>query len=204
MHKQGSPRPIRIVKLGGSLLNTPDLRSRFDRWCAANPHPCTLVLVGGGSLVDAVRQLDAVHQFSATFSHWLCISLLEQTARLAHQLLPNRLLIETREDLDFFLSSRCATDRRSQQSVAIVQVGLFIHPTQGEIQLPESWDITSDSIAAACCQRMNAEKLVLLKSVTVTRPMDRLDELAQQGIVDPYFPDLAKSLHQVEIVNLRE
>ena len=51
---------LAVVKIGGSLLNLPDLPSRFAAWrsSVANTSPPMLLLAGGGQMADAVRQAD--------------------------------------------------------------------------------------------------------------------------------------------------
>ncbi|MCA9131267.1 MAG: hypothetical protein KDB22_29485, partial [Planctomycetales bacterium] len=80
-------RRVRVVKLGGSLLTLPSLREKFLRWCYDHPHPLSLIVVGGGTVVDAVRAIDQANPIEDEFAHWLCIDLMRHTARLAHQIL---------------------------------------------------------------------------------------------------------------------
>jgi hypothetical protein len=58
-----APRPCRVVKLGGSLLDLPHLAPRLQSWLGGEPDKLTLLLVGGGEFVEAMRQLDQVHAF---------------------------------------------------------------------------------------------------------------------------------------------
>ncbi|MCC7338073.1 MAG: hypothetical protein IT422_23530 [Pirellulaceae bacterium] len=97
-HK-GSMPPVRVLKLGGSLLLIPDWPRRLQSWLSSHPAPLDLLLVGGGEIVESVRRLDAQHGFPASFSHWLCIDLLSATARIAAQLLPEFPMIATSEAL---------------------------------------------------------------------------------------------------------
>ncbi len=55
--------------------------------------------------------------------------------------------------------------------------------------LPASWDVTSDSLALWLAQQLQAEGLILVKSVVVEE-MQPLDELAAAGVIDAFFPDL--------------
>jgi hypothetical protein len=51
-----SPRvPIRVVKLGGSLLDLEELPERLTRWIAAQRAMASVMVVGGGWLADALR-----------------------------------------------------------------------------------------------------------------------------------------------------
>ncbi|MDA1179764.1 MAG: hypothetical protein O2931_13325, partial [Planctomycetota bacterium] len=79
--------PRRVVKLGGSLLSDPQLPVRWDAWWRSQPRWDTLVVVGGGCWVDAVREADKLHSLGEEVSHWLAIDALRITARLAGQVL---------------------------------------------------------------------------------------------------------------------
>ncbi len=56
--------------------------------------------------------------------------------------------------------------------------------------LPQSWDLTSDSLAAWLAGKLRAEKLLLIKSVDCP-VAQAAKELAEAGIVDPLFPHYA-------------
>src|SRR5205085_8322866 len=56
-----------------------------------------------------------------------------------------------------------------------------------EPTIPQSWDVTADSLAAWLARRLGAERLVLVKSVAAPRPLD-IAVLAARGMVDKAFP----------------
>jgi dihydroneopterin aldolase len=53
--------------------------------------------------------------------------------------------------------------------------------------VPESWDVTSDSLAAWLAGTLGAARLLLVKSRDVEPPVTARD-LADAGVVDPLFP----------------
>ena len=69
--------------------------------------------------------------------------------------------------------------------------------------LPESWDVTSDSLAAAVSNMYAAEELVVMKSSDAPSDESDLEWLANVGFVDPFFADLAEGIDQVRFVNLQ-
>jgi aspartokinase-like uncharacterized kinase len=72
-----------------------------------------------------------------------------------------------------------------------------------EAELPRSWAVTSDSIAARVAATERATRLVLLKSVDV-QAATPWPEAAARGWVDDYFPTIASGLKcPVEVVNFR-
>jgi len=70
-----------------------------------------------------------------------------------------------------------------------------------EDPLPESWDVTSDSIAARLAHDLNADELVLFKSADPP-PNPTGPSIVTAGYVDSYFPRFIQN-RPVRLVNLR-
>lgn len=218
----------RVLKLGGSLLLLPDWPRRLTTWLELHPAPLNLLLVGGGQIVDAVRELDAQHKLPTAFSHWLCIDLLSATARIAGQLLPGFPLLTTSAELQQVVGDRRLgespgieredssppTVRRSMSYLVDVSC-FYCAParlaaegataddlTTVECPLPENWDTTSDSLAAWLASLVGAGELVLFKSTAPSS--DHLTPRAwvDQAIVDASFADILPPTTSATIVNL--
>ena len=71
-----------------------------------------------------------------------------------------------------------------------------------ETILPQSWDVTSDSIAAYVARRAGARRLILLKSTDDPAPGD-WEQASRRGFVDRHFPAIVAPDLVVEAVNLR-
>ncbi len=184
--------PVRVIKLGGSLLDWPDLADMFCRWLAKQSPATNVVVAGGGAIVEALRQLDRAQAMPPETAHWLAIHAMSMTAALAAELLPDASLVHRANDL---LTTGTA-------GVRVFDVADFMRDdAQRKDRLPYNWDVTSDSIAARVACRLEAHELVLLKS---TLPADGATRklLADQGFVDVHFPVAAASL-PVRCVNLR-
>ena len=192
---------VRVIKLGASLLTMPNLKQKFQKWCRENPHPLTLIIVGGGPVVDAVRQVHLANPLSEAFAHWVCIDLLQHTAHIAHQVLGNADLYETMADLQQPFSGSKVNS--TTPIIAIVQVGICFAREYPNMGLPESWDVTSDSLAAAFSNMYAAEELVVMKSCDAPHDEADLESLSEVRFVDPYFADLAEDIDQVRFVNLQ-
>jgi 5-(aminomethyl)-3-furanmethanol phosphate kinase len=186
-----------FVKIGGSLSKNPDaLRTLCQRLSLlAEEHPL-VVVPGGADFADCVRELDKRFSLSAAVAHRMAILGMDQYGLLLAELMPNCVvtdsLIETRVaangDLVMFLPSK------------------FMFMDNG---LPNSWDVTSDSIAAYIAGKTWAERLLLIKNVDgvytedpKTNPGAKLlphltpDELAglKKTCVDAFLPKLLKQL----------
>ncbi len=182
----------RVVKVGGSLLNLPDLQRRLREWIADQPPADTLLLAGGGKLADAVRELDRLHRLGERQAHWLCIRCMTITARALVAMAPNAVWLDDWRDI---LSSPASPQLYLADPWALLQ------PRHVAAELPESWAVTSDSIAAWLALRFGAVELALLKSCPA--PADTLPQLAADGYVDPHFPRVASKLPLVRLVDLR-
>ncbi|GIW98921.1 MAG: hypothetical protein KatS3mg111_2254 [Pirellulaceae bacterium] len=194
---------IRVVKIGGSLLDLPNLGTHLRRWLTNETPAHHLLIVGGGEIVEAMRQLDAQHDFPPTDVHWTCVRLLEATSDVLTWMLPDLPVIGSPTALAHHLQSRC-----SLPSAAIVRPAAFYLPDNKISELPNGWETTSDSIAAYLALQIHATELVLLKStgVPAAAPIDRAEMLqswAAAGLVDPTFPIVASRIPQVRCVNFR-
>ncbi len=75
-------QPIRVLKLGGSVLDRPGYATALGSWLSRHRDARTLILVGGGRPVDAIRELAAVNHYPDALLHWLCIDLMDASYRL--------------------------------------------------------------------------------------------------------------------------
>lgn len=186
----------RVVKVGGSLLSAPDVIERFRAWLVAQPSAETLLIAGGGELADAVRDMHSRRPLSDSVAHWLCIRAMQlQTEMLAAEL----------SEAGIARSVAELRDARPTARLVIVDPWRFIHdddPRFSTAPLPESWDVTSDSIAARLAHVTTAAELVLLKSATA--PMTELQQLSAADYVDGFFSQAARGLPHIRLVNLRE
>lgn len=180
-----------VVKLGGSLLDRPQLASRLTRWLDSQSWPSVLV-VGGGVAVDWLRRLAQVHNFSEELAHWLAIELMRWNARWLTEILPNAALVSQWES--------CGSAWREQRLPVLDPVPFCRQDAELADNLPMGWLVTSDSIAAQLAWRWQAAELVLLKSCS--RPAGDWYDLAIGGYVDRYFPEVARRLPQIRWATL--
>jgi 5-(aminomethyl)-3-furanmethanol phosphate kinase len=187
-------RTLRVIKLGGSLLDCQDLGPRFQAWLALQPAAANLVVAGGGELVEAIRRIDRVRPLGELAAHRLCIRAMSLTAELAARVLGAAVLAGWPLETDFV----AVDDARP----SVVDVSQFVAEDQQQSRdpLPESWQVTSDSIAARLAAVLGADELVLLKSSLPEG--DALEELTAEGYVDGFFARAAVT-RPLRFVNLR-
>jgi aspartokinase-like uncharacterized kinase len=190
-------RPVRIVKVGGSLLSLPDLGQRLSRWLAKQAEAQNVLLTGGGALAEEVRQWDQRFGLGQQKSHWLCVDLLDTTAQLLSLLLPEAKLCQTRTALSEAIA---ATD----SPCLIFAPASFLRYEESTLPgepLPCSWDVTSDSIAARLAIVMRADELILVKSALPGGSSHLSD--GRDVYWDQHFPVAAKGISKIRLVNLR-
>ena len=54
--------PLTVIKLGGSLLDLPDLSDRLQAFFSRHHFERPVIIPGGGQLADEVRRLDVRHR----------------------------------------------------------------------------------------------------------------------------------------------
>ena len=189
--------PLRIVKVGGSLLDWPLLKDRLTAWLATQPVACNVLIAGGGDLTDAIRRAQEFHRFDDEAAHWLCVRALSVTAQMLVALLPEVSCTSSFDELSAAV--------RSSTSILVFDPAGFlrqVEPHSPATALPHDWTATTDSIAARLAALSLATELVLLKSADPP-PGVPVAELAASGFVDQHFPIAAAGLPRVRLVNLR-
>ncbi len=187
---------LRVVKVGGSLLEWPGLRPALDSWLASDPTPAVLIC-GGGRRVEAVRCSWRVRKLTQQAAHWLCIEAMETTARLLAENI-SAVLTDARQESELRQQAR----RHGRVVVDVAPFLRNVEPIMAGPALPQNWSVTSDSIAARLAQWLQAEQLVLLKSADP--PQGDWQSWADAEYVDTWFPRAAADYGgAVRAVNLR-
>ena len=144
---------ITVVKVGGSLSENPE---KLKALCAklgelAKKH-VLIVVPGGGKFADVVRDLDRRFNLSSTVAHRMAILGMDQYGLLLSDLTLTSLVADSFEDL---------ADAGFGKLIVFLPSKLMLN----EDSLENSWDVTSDSIAAYIACRLNASQLLLVTDV---------------------------------------
>jgi aspartokinase-like uncharacterized kinase len=193
MNKAHVDGPV-VIKVGGSLFDLQDLGPKLDKWLHTLETTKLILVPGGGSLADVVRELDRRHALGEEKSHRLALAAMS----LAAQFLAD---IISRSMLSRCLSS-CETAWEAHRVPILDPYDLVLSddPSQG---LPHLWTATSDSVAARIASITRARRLILLKSVDLPKATD-WREAAIQHYVDPYFAELVDGSFDIECINFRQ
>jgi aspartokinase-like uncharacterized kinase len=192
--------PRRVIKVGGSLFDLPELPARLRGWLAQQPPACNVLLAGGGAMADCIRQAHRLQGLDEETCHWLCIRVMSVTARLVAAMLPEA---EVATALDAIIAANCESSRLQMvDPLPVLEQADAASPLIKPRPLPHTWDVTSDSIAAWVACRIEATELVLLKSALPPVNADAV-RAAEAGYVDRYFPVASAELPCLWCVDLR-
>ncbi len=160
------------------MMRAPELRQWLSACTEQNGEVRCVLVPGGGGLADQVRALQATWEFDDRVAHALAIEAMRMNAQVL------KILAQ-----DACLSSDLAaiTKGTGKRDTAI-----WTPPPGMNIEgLPETWDVTSDSIALHVAHRLRADGLLLVKSVDAGLLGDgTAAELSRKGLIDEYFPRL--------------
>ena len=178
-----------VVKIGGSLLGSVEL----ERWLqifAQYSDGKVIIVPGGGVFADAVRESQRLSNISDACAHRLAVLAMDQYGLLLANL--NPLLATAKSELEIA--------ERTWQHRAIVWLPskmVFADDT-----ISQSWDVTSDSIAAWLAEKLNATHLLLIKSERPDESELSLQVVTDSGLVDEAFSQFVQNkTYQSWIIN---
>jgi hypothetical protein len=163
-----------VVKIGGSLAKTGRLPQILHLVALAR-RP-VVVVPGGGTFADAVREAQRRLSFDDETAHRMALLAMHQTGVMMTPLAPRLRPAET------------ITAIRRAWRQKRVPVWLPSKLCLRDRNIPADWSITSDGLAARRAERLGA-KVVLIKSRCPT-PNRTAAALAREGLVDPAFADI--------------
>ena len=182
-----------VVKLGGSLLGSPELPRWLETLVRISDGQVVIV-PGGGLFADAVREAQLLTHVSDADAHRLALLAMDQFGLLLVAMNAN--LVTASSELEIA--------ERGWQHRAIVWL-----PSQmvlADESIPKNWQVTSDSLSAWFAHKIGAKHLVLVKSkVLVSYPKSSataLQTLVTDELIDHAFADFyAEDNFQTWVVN---
>lgn len=143
-----------VIKVGGSLAEDPEnLRLLCHKLTGLAKKYMLLVVPGGGRFADLVRALDKRFALSCNVSHRMAVLAMDQLGFLLSNITPNSRVFHLLKNAE------------KLSEAGMVPIFLPSRLMFEEDPLENSWDATSDSIAAYVAKRMHAGKLVLVTDV---------------------------------------
>jgi aspartokinase-like uncharacterized kinase len=166
-------RGLTVVKLGGSYAFSSDLQG----WLAAiASNAGDIVLVpGGGPFADAVRSAQPRMGFDDDAAHHMALLGMDQYGRALAAL-----------NKRFTPAASIAGIRRALRAGNVP----VWSPTEMVLKrndIPRSWEVTSDGLAAWLACRIGARRVLLIKHVDPPPDPIRIEDLVARGVVDRSF-----------------
>lgn len=170
-----------VVKLGGSLLGTPQLQEWLDM-LAQQSDGRVVIVPGGGVFADAVRSAQPAAGFDDAVAHHMALLAMEQFGLVLRAMQPKLVMA----------GSELEIAERSWQHRAIVWM-----PSQmvlADEEVPQNWEVTSDSLAAWLAWKIGADGLVLVKHADLVGEAINWQQLQAAQFLDPAFAAFASRL----------
>ncbi len=167
-----------MVKLGGSHAFAPHLRAWLRAIEAAAGR--VVLVPGGGPFADAVRAAQPAMGFDDAAAHDMALLAMAQYGRALTSLASGLVLAGS---LDAMRAAIAAS------RVPVWSPTAMLRGTD----IPESWSVTSDSLALHLAHLLDAGRVVLVKHRAAEADAD-VAALAREGLVDDGIPPLPRRL----------
>jgi aspartokinase-like uncharacterized kinase len=170
-----------VVKIGGSLAKDPLLVDWLEQLNGLGGGRVVIV-PGGAGYADAARHAQSEWHLDDVVAHNMAVLGMGQFAFMLQGLCRELVL--------------AADERELERAVHSGRVALWMpfELLRREADELTTWDVTSDSLTLWLANRLNAERVILVKSCPIaldTPAPSQWAELATDGVVDRRFPTLA-------------
>jgi aspartokinase-like uncharacterized kinase len=163
-----------VIKIGGSLCHKISLARWLDQVACFGPGQ-VVVVPGGGPFADEVRAAQGAWGVPDATAHRMALLAMDQFGEL---------LLGLRPDL-----VAAANPLEVRWALANGRVPVWLAGRDATVDdLPATWEITSDSLAAFLAGQLGAGDLLLVKSVALAESSASAAELADRGWLDAGFP----------------
>ncbi len=167
------------MKIGGSLQSSDKLENLCRMINTILEDHRIVIVPGGGQFADQVRKLQKKHNLSDKSAHLMAIKGMETYGLALKDLIPSiklsKSLKEAKESSVIYLPYKSVKNS----------------------ELEQTWNVTSDSIAAWICNKTGYENLILIKRKDMINDLEKGNQASteklrkkDQNIVDPKIPDL--------------
>lgn len=163
-----------VVKIGGSLFRAPELRKwilALAKWGGGK----VVIVPGGGPFADVVRDTTTHWRVSDATAHGMGLHAMEQFGLLMAGLCPELCPVDSEDTLHRALR------------LSKVPVWMPYRMLTQQTDVAESWDVTSDSLAAWLASHIGARSLTLVKFARLGVDEISVKTLNELGVTDRAF-----------------
>ncbi|RLI87810.1 MAG: uridylate kinase [Archaeoglobales archaeon] len=164
---------MKVVKIGGSVA------SRIEG-ILEELSGDVLIIPGGWIFANAVRELDSERKLPSSAAHWMCIAGMEMYG--------------------YYISSLGVKTTEKLERVKGIKV-LLPYCILKKSELPQSWDVTSDSIAVWVASKLGVKEVIKITDVDGIFLNGRFIEkiraselIGKKTCVDSFAPELMAKL----------
>jgi aspartokinase-like uncharacterized kinase len=168
-----------VIKLGGSLLASGKLKECLDKIESDYQGRAVVLVPGGGVFAEQVRIAQRKWQFNDMAAHWMALLAMQQMAVLIGAFKPQFALTRGIPDSNYPCICVWAADFGDLIMMDLID-------SYGDLTNRSLWNITSDSISAWLAGKLNADELILVKSVSID-DNQTVQELTEKQVVDAAF-----------------
>jgi 5-(aminomethyl)-3-furanmethanol phosphate kinase len=165
---------LTVVKLGGSFAFSLQLPAWLEALAACAGH--VVIVPGGGPFADAVRDAQPKMGFSDAAAHRMGLMAMDQFGCAMTSLGQDYVMAASADAIGHAVRARQ------------VPVWSPLPMALEADDLPASWDVTADSLAAWLAARLGTFRVVFVKQIAP--PTASLDALIAAGILDRFLPRL--------------
>lgn len=144
-----------IFKVGGSILEHPkylkNTISQIQLLVQEKLIQTVIIISGGGSYANFIRDLDKQLEIGSTIAHWMAIYAMDYNGTKIWQQYPSIKLTNNFEEL-----------KKKDYQISIF---LPLNYLKELDPLPHSWDVTSDAITLFLTHKLQLEQSFLIKDV---------------------------------------
>lgn len=162
-----------IVKLGGSLFHSPLLQDWLNKLAQLSKHEPIIIVPGGGPFAALIRQAQQQHHFDDQHAHHMSLLAMSQYGLL--------LLGRCQHAQPFYYPEEPINNNWPDLSIWLPDKRLL-----QEEELPQNWDVSSDTIALWLAHQLKPNKLTLLKHQQ-NKQQDSVQHLTNHGLLDKAF-----------------
>lgn len=167
-----------IVKIGGSLLGSPELAKWLEILVKFSDGKI-IIVPGGGLFANSVREAQQISNASDEVAHQLALLAMDQFGILLAGM--NTGLVTASSELEIA--------ERGWQHRGIVWLPSKM--ALADSSIPKIWQVTSDSLSAWLANKLDAEQLILVKSKPLvtyqTEAPSKLQSLVDDELIDSQF-----------------
>lgn len=185
VRRRGSSEPslvastgLIVVKLGGSVVRSAELQPWLET--IAQGAGLIVVVPGGGALADEVRSSQSSLGFGDAAAHRMALLAMDQLAWAVAGL---------RSGFEVCDTEAALRDALARRQVAVWAPYALV---SNRSDIPQSWTVTSDSLALWLAGRLQASACYVIKSIPRKVSSMSAEQLARNKIVDQAFPSMLK------------